>query len=73
MENYFEISEAVLNPEYRRKKKEAEELEKRDPDLNPRYSKVMFLAEIPYARQCGVPANAVEARLLLQQIADVPI
>jgi len=49
LENYREMREAVLDPEYRRKKKEAEELEKRDPDFIPRYSKVMFHPEISYA------------------------
>jgi len=48
LENYQEMREAVLDPEYRRKKKEAEELEKKDPNFIPRYSKVMFHAEIAY-------------------------
>ncbi|HET7810867.1 MAG TPA: NAD(P)/FAD-dependent oxidoreductase [Steroidobacteraceae bacterium] len=49
LENYREMREAVLDPEYRRRKKEAEEREKRDPNLIPRYSMVMFHPEIPYA------------------------
>jgi kynurenine 3-monooxygenase len=49
LENYREMRETVLDPEYRRRKKEAEEREKRDPDLIPRYSQVMFHPEIPYA------------------------
>ena len=44
----IEMREAVLDPEYRRKKKEAEELEKKDPNFIPRYSMVMFHPEIPY-------------------------
>ena len=48
LENYVEMREAVLDDEYRRKKKEAEELERKDPNLVPRYSKVMFHPEIPY-------------------------
>ena len=48
LENYREMRETVLDPEYRRKKKEAEEREKRDPDVIPRYSAVMFHPEIPY-------------------------
>jgi kynurenine 3-monooxygenase len=48
LENYREMRESVLDPEYRRKKKEAEELERKDPNFIPRYSKVMFHPEIPY-------------------------
>ena len=48
LENYQEMREAVLDPEYRRKKKEAEELEKQDPNFIPRYSMVMFHPEISY-------------------------
>jgi kynurenine 3-monooxygenase len=49
LENYQEMREAVLDPEYRRKKKEAEELEKKDRNFIPRYSAVMFHPEIPYS------------------------
>jgi len=49
LENYREMRETVLDPEYRRRKKEAEEREKRDPNVIPRYSAVMFHPEIPYA------------------------
>jgi kynurenine 3-monooxygenase len=49
LENYVEMREAVLDPEYRRRKKEAEAREKADPDVIPRYSMVMFHPEIPYA------------------------
>ena len=49
LENYIEMRETVLDPEYRRKKKEAEALELKDPNFIPRYSKVMFHPEIPYA------------------------
>ncbi|HET9475719.1 MAG TPA: NAD(P)/FAD-dependent oxidoreductase [Steroidobacteraceae bacterium] len=48
LENYREMREAVLDPEYRRKKREAEELEKKDPNFIPRYSMVMFHPEIAY-------------------------
>jgi len=48
LENYVEMREAVLDPEYRRKKAEAEELEKKDPNFIPRYSMVMFHPEISY-------------------------
>jgi kynurenine 3-monooxygenase len=49
LDNYVEMREAVLDPEYRRKKAEAEALEKKDPNFIPRYSMVMFHPEIPYA------------------------
>jgi kynurenine 3-monooxygenase len=49
LENYVEMREAVLDDEYRRKKMAAEELEKRDPTVIPRYSMVMFHPEIPYS------------------------
>ena len=49
LENYEEMRSAVLDPDYRRKKKEAEELQKKDPNFIPRYSKVMFHPEIPYS------------------------
>jgi kynurenine 3-monooxygenase len=48
LENYEEMRAAVLDPEYRRKKKEAEEMELKDPNFIPRYSMVMFHPEIPY-------------------------
>jgi len=48
LENYQEMREAVLEPEYQRKKKEAEELEKKDANFIPRYSMVMFHPEISY-------------------------
>jgi kynurenine 3-monooxygenase len=49
LENYQEMRETVLDEEYRRRKKEAEELERRDPNFIPRYSMVMFHPEIPYS------------------------
>jgi kynurenine 3-monooxygenase len=49
LENYVEMREAVLDPGYRKKKAEAEALEKKDPNFIPRYSMVMFHPEIPYA------------------------
>ena len=54
LENYVEMRETVLDPEYRRKKKEAEDLEKKDPDFIPRYSKVMFHPEISYAEAARI-------------------
>jgi kynurenine 3-monooxygenase len=49
LENYIEMREAVLDPGYRRKKQQAEALERQDPNFIPRYSMVMFHPEIPYA------------------------
>jgi kynurenine 3-monooxygenase len=49
LENYVEMREAVLDPEYRARKKAAEASEQRDPDAIPRYSMVMFHPEISYA------------------------
>jgi kynurenine 3-monooxygenase len=54
LENYQEMRAAVLDPAYRKKKKEAEELERKDPNFIPRYSKVMFHPEIPYSRIEGI-------------------
>jgi kynurenine 3-monooxygenase len=50
LENYQEMRATVLDPGYRKMKKEAEELEKKDPNFIPRYSKVMFHPEISYSR-----------------------
>jgi kynurenine 3-monooxygenase len=49
LDNYIEMREAVLDPEYRRRKKAAEESERQDPNAIPRYSMVMFHPEIPYS------------------------
>jgi kynurenine 3-monooxygenase len=48
LENYVEMRETVLDRLYRKKKAEAESLEKRDPNFIPRYSMVMFHPEIAY-------------------------
>jgi len=48
LENYVEMRETVLDPAYRAKKTQAEQLEKLDPNFIPRYSMVMFHPEIPY-------------------------
>jgi kynurenine 3-monooxygenase len=49
LENYREMRAAVLDPEYRRRKAGAEQLERLNPGSIPRYSMVMFHPEIPYA------------------------
>lgn len=54
LENYVEMREAVLDDVYRRKKQQAEELERKDPTFIPRYSKVMFHPEIPF-REISTP------------------
>ena len=56
LENYVEMRETVLDPAYRKKKAEAEALEKRDPNHIPRYSMVMFHPEIAY-RDAMLRAN----------------
>jgi kynurenine 3-monooxygenase len=53
LDNYTEMRAAVLDQAYRRRKKEAEELEKKNPNVIPRYSQVMFHPEIPYAHIAG--------------------
>lgn len=50
LENYVEMRSAVLDDAYRKKKKEAEALERRNPNFIPRYSMVMFHPEIPYSQ-----------------------
>jgi len=54
LENYVEMREAVLDPEYRKRKAEEEERMKRDSNFISRYSKVMFHPEIPY-REISIP------------------
>jgi kynurenine 3-monooxygenase len=49
LDNYLEMRAAVLDPQYRMRKKAAEEAERMNPDAIPRYSKVMFHPEIPYS------------------------
>jgi kynurenine 3-monooxygenase len=49
LENYQEMREAVLDQEYRRKKKEAQDLERKNPNFISRYSQIMFHPDIPYA------------------------
>lgn len=50
LENYLEMRSAVLDPEYRRRKQQEEELALKDPNFISRYAKVMFHPEIPYAQ-----------------------
>jgi kynurenine 3-monooxygenase len=48
LSNYVEMRSAVIDPEYRKRKKEEEELAKQDPNFISRYAQVMFHPEIPY-------------------------
>jgi kynurenine 3-monooxygenase len=61
LENYVEMREAVLDPEYRKKKAEAEDLERKDPNFIPRYSMVMFHPEIPYRTALAIPVRRPES------------
>ena len=56
LENYIEMREAVLDPEYQKRKVEEEERMKRDSSFISRYSKVMFHPEIPY-REISIPSS----------------
>jgi kynurenine 3-monooxygenase len=58
LENYVEMREDVLDPEYRKKKAEAEAMEKHDPNAIPRYSMVMFHPEIPYREALRASVNS---------------
>jgi kynurenine 3-monooxygenase len=58
LENYVEMREAVLDPEYRKKKAEAEAREKKDPNVIPRYSMVMFHPEIEYREALRISASS---------------
>jgi len=49
LENYQEMRETVLDPEYRRRKRAAEGSERLDASRVPRYSMVMFHPEISYS------------------------
>lgn len=48
LENYVEMRSAVLDEDYRARKKAAEALQRQDPGFMPRYSMVMFHPEITY-------------------------
>jgi kynurenine 3-monooxygenase len=49
LENYVEMRETVLDPEYRRRKAEAQARARQDPNALSRYAMVMFHPEISYA------------------------
>lgn len=63
LENYVEMRDTVRDPRFHLKKALAFELERRCPGrFVPRYSMVMFHAEIPYAE--ALARGEVQARLL---------
>ena len=63
LENYVEMRDTVRNPKYVLQKELAFELERRLPgQFIPRYSMVMFHAEIPYAT--AKERGAIQAKLL---------
>jgi kynurenine 3-monooxygenase len=63
LENYVEMRDTVRDPKYKLRKALSFELERRLPDrFIPRYSMVMFHAEIPYA--VAQQRGAVQQRLL---------
>ncbi|WP_405223561.1 FAD-dependent oxidoreductase [Lentisalinibacter sediminis] len=69
LENYVEMRDTVRDPSFHLKKALAFELERRCPDrFVPRYSMVMFHAEIPYAE--ALARGEVQARLLDELTAD---
>jgi kynurenine 3-monooxygenase len=64
LENYIEMRDTVRDPVFQRHKAWSLELERRHPDrFIPRYSMVMFHAEIPYAEALG--RGAVQQQLLV--------
>jgi kynurenine 3-monooxygenase len=69
LENYVEMRDTVRDPRFHLKKALAFELERRCPQrFAPRYSMVMFHAEIPYAE--ALARGEVQARLLEELTAD---
>jgi len=63
IENYTEMRDTVRNPSFALQKELSLELERRHPDrFIPRYSMVMFHAEIPYAE--AERRGAIQAELL---------
>ncbi len=69
LENYVEMRDTVRDPRFHLKKALAFELERRCPGrFVPRYSMVMFHAEIPYAE--ALARGEVQARLLDELTAD---
>ena len=69
LENYVEMRDTVREPKFALRKKLAFELERRLPDrFIPRYSMVMFHAEIPY--RVAKDRGEIQQRLLEQLTSD---
>ncbi len=69
LENYIEMRDTVRNPKYVLQKELAFELERRMPSrFIPRYSMVMFHAEIPYAT--AQQRGSIQAQLLDELTRD---
>ena len=69
LENYVEMRDAVRHPRFRLQKELALTLERRHPDrFIPRYSMVMFHAEIPYA--VAQQRGAIQADILDELTRD---
>jgi kynurenine 3-monooxygenase len=65
LENYTEMRDAVLDPGFVRRRKMSLELERHFPDrFVPRYSMVMFRADIPYAE--ALNRGATQEEILLE-------
>ncbi len=70
LENYIEMRDTVTNPKYVLQKELAFELERRLPScFIPRYSMVMFHAEIPYAT--AQQRGSIQSQLLDELTRDV--
>ena len=69
LENYVEMRDTVRDPKFALRKALAFELERRLPDrFIPRYSMVMFHAEIPY--RVAKDRGEIQLRLLEQLTKD---
>jgi kynurenine 3-monooxygenase len=69
LENYVEMRELVRSPQFARRQRLAAALERRFPErFIPRYSMVMFHAQIPYAeaQQRGAAQERVLAALMAE-------
>jgi kynurenine 3-monooxygenase len=69
LENYLEMRERVVDPQFRLQQMLALELERRHPQrFVPRYSMVMFHHEIPY--RTALDRGMIQSRLLADLTAD---
>jgi kynurenine 3-monooxygenase len=72
LENYIEMRELVRSPQFARRQRLAAALERRFPQrFIPRYSMVMFHAEIPYAE--AQRRGAAQERVLEALMADAHV